>query len=647
MAITILSKNSNDKFFTIEDSSIFSSKSSKAVNQNAMFANAKRNHMEGFAAKHVQAALQNIARDSNDLVSGNKKDEFVLNETIYAKLREFYSLDNQSSDFKSSMEELQKLEVLVNSAKDHATNSTKTLDIFRSSAMQALLTSEDVKRDLHIASETLKKDLEYNHPNLWYRAASLFVEIVQNFCKFFYNIAVDIGNALRIVITTDLEKRQAALEIDYCASNNVKTIDELGSEQSTQLRLLQGVIAEFDANRVNQDTLVSKKEVDDYITNLIKGNEDLEKALGNKDNAVNLIVDAYTARDLNQESARNDLARKNHKPGYMKYTDYTQERYDEHKKLFEEDYNKIYPTKNEALSTTEMDPKVEARPRRLTSLLKEYQEAVGLKNNTQELAISTKGSMTCDELNIKKSNSVTGGKSPEFEESVVSFEGKAKSVINGHTSQNINTDIDKLANKLKGQATTHGTKNEDKNNKTPNTLVISTGDNLGFQVQPLSTDKKLSNLLKFITDNTNQVEEYKYGYIYHKEADLNGHGLVRLPRCILDAYKSHGGNWDVVQTVTQLENDIAKPENIVSKLSALMTDANKEYNGAKSFFSYGGYNTQSLQSDLKSALSDVNKLNNVLNYGSIETQVQKHDTSNLAFKLASENQVTIESDKSA
>ncbi|WP_440683488.1 hypothetical protein [Cysteiniphilum halobium] len=163
----------------------------------------------------------------------------------------------------------------------------------------------------------------------------------------------------------------------------------------------------------------------------------------------------------------------------------------------------------------------------------------------------------------------------------------------------------------------------------------------------VSKDKELSNLLKFITDNTNQVEEYKYGYIYHKEADLNGHGLVRLPRCILDAYKSHGGNWDVVQTVTQLENDIAKPENIVSKLSALMTDANKEYNGAKSFFSYGGYNTQSLQSDLKSALSDVNKLNNVLNYGSIETQVQKHDTSNLAFKLASENQVTIESDKSA
>ncbi|WHN64818.1 hypothetical protein [Cysteiniphilum sp. QT6929] len=632
MAIKILSKSSNDKFFTIEDSSIFSSKSSKAMNPNAVFADAKRNHMEGFAEKHLDSTLQSIANNDSNLVSGNKKDGFTLDDTVYAKLREFYSLENQTSDFKQSMDELRELDNVVKSAKKHAENSTKALDTFKSSVMQALLTSEDIeglKEDFHKAAEQLKEDLHYNNPKWYIQFKGWIGEKIVNVLKGLGNFGKWLFNKLGIFTTTDLEKRQAALEIDYCASKGVKTIDKLGVEESTQLRLLQEVVAEFDANRVNQDTLVSKKEVDDYITNLIKGDKDLEKALANKDNVVKLIVDAHRARDLNQESARDTLARKNHQPEYLKYANYVQERHAKHEKSFKEDYNKKFPEKNEVLSTTETDPEVKTRPRRLTSLLKEYQEAAGLKNNTQEPTIGTKESMNTDELNIKKTYSVKNGDMPEFEDKIQSFnERKANSVINGYTSQKNNI----LAQELTGKATTYNITNEDKNHEDRSNLFLSTGNNYKFEVPD---DTKLANLLKFITDNT--VGANGTFRTYFKEARLDNDTTVKLPRCVLMAY----GNQEVQPIVNQLKKDITNPKSIIEKLSTYMADNNTEYNAAK------GYNT-SLTSDLKNALLKVETLENVLKHGSIKEQGQKFDNSNLAiFQLASENQVTIESNKGA
>ena len=53
------------------------------------------------------------------------------------------------------------------------------------------------------------------------------------------------------------------------------------------------------------------------------------------------------------------------------------------------------------------------------------------------------------------------------------------------------------------------------------------------------------------------------------------------------------------------------------------------------------------ESDFMQALTDPGKFNNVLNHGSIEKPVNKDNSSNLTFKLASENQVTIESNNGA
>lgn len=350
MAIKISKKDQVGVNFTIEDSSRFFNTNSKGINPNAGagLGDSARNHIKGFTEKHVQAALENIAKEDQKLVSGNQQDGFTLDETVYKKLQEFYKLEDRDDNFAESMEALDKLNDVITAAKEHSENSSKALDTFKASVIQTLLTSENVegvKTGLDAAAEQLKQDLEYNNPKWYIQFKGWIGETLENIGKGFVNGMKWLFNKLGLFTTTDLEKRQAALEIDYHSFLEKQTNEPLDVTQQARLDLYKGIMVDFDGQRRNKDTLVTKGEVETYLTNRTENDEKLSDGIGDQNKLAKLIVNAYTARDLNQESARNALARKNHQPEYLQYATYVKDRHEKHENEFKAGYNQTFGKK--------------------------------------------------------------------------------------------------------------------------------------------------------------------------------------------------------------------------------------------------------------------------------------------------------------
>ncbi|WP_395947751.1 hypothetical protein [Caedibacter taeniospiralis] len=601
MAIKISKKGQLDVNFTIEDSSRFFNTNSKGINPNAVagLGDSARNHIKGFTEKHVQAALENIAQQDDSKVSGNQQDGFTLDETVYKKLQEFYKLEDRDDNFAESMEALDKLNDVITAAKEHSENSSKALDTFKASVIQTLLTSENVegvKTGLDAAAEKLKQDLEYNNPKWYIQFKGWIGETLENIGKGFVNGMKWLFNKLGLFTTTDLEKRQAALEIDYRASLGKQTSDSLDLAQQASLNLFKGIMAEFDGQRPNKDTLVSQNEVTTYLETLKENDTELSKAINAQANLADLIVDAYKARDLNQENARNALARANHKPEYLQYATYVKDRHEKHKNEFKGVYDEGFVKEKEADVTISSEEEVIRSPR-LTSLLKSYQEAVFGGSNINNLKAHFDLPKT--DTKVKKTKSL-------FNFSINDHEFEQLNPKN-QRSRSVG-DIDDLKKDLMGPLITHNIENLSQ-------LHISTGSDLEFKAQPLSADEKLINLLDFITRNTNKLPSQMYTYYQSGSVKVGSEDVqVTLPRYVLDAYdptsaKNYKGAYNLTTVVSNLKKDIENGDSAATTITNKITDSRN--------YQKNGYDT-ALTVDGKNGLTNANQLEKVLQYRAIE-----------------------------
>ncbi len=607
MAIKISKKDQVDVNFTIEDSSRFFNTNSKGINPNAVagLGDSARNHIKGFTEKHVQAALENIAQQDGSKVSWNQRDGFTLDETVYKKLQEFYKLEDRDGNFAASMEALDKLNDVITAAKEHSENSSKALDTFKASVIQTLLTSENVegvKTGLDAAAEKLKQDLEYNNPKWYIQFKGWIGETLENIGKGFVNGMKWLFNKLGLFTTTDLEKRQAALEIDYRASLGKQTSDLLETDQQALLNLFKGIMAEFDGQRPNKDTLVSQKEVTTYLETLKKDDIELSKAINAQANLADLIVDAYAARDLNQESARNALARTNHKPEYFQYATYVEDRHAKHKNQFQGKYDQTFG-KEEADDTLSSNEEVVTRPRSLTSLLESYQKAVFGGSNINNLKAEFDLPETGTKVEKTKSLFNVSIQDHKFEQ------------LNPKNQRSRSVgDIDDLKKDLMGPFTTHNIEN-------PSQLNIGTGSDLEFKAQPLSANAKLINLLDFITQNTNKVSSKMYTYYQSGSVKVGNKDVqVTLPRYVLDAYdptsaKNYKGSYNLTTVVENLKKDMETDSAAKIITDKIIASRTHQKNGYDNTLTSNGLN----------GLTNKESLNNILQYGAINKPQPKEN----------------------
>ncbi|WP_158106949.1 hypothetical protein [Caedibacter taeniospiralis] len=146
----------------------------------------------------------------------------------------------------------------------------------------------------------------------------------------------------------------------------------------------------------------------------------------------------------------------------------------------------------------------------------------------------------------------------------------------------------------------------------------------GFEVP---VGEKLTNLLKFISDNTNnRIGLFDYsGQVNVDESPMK----VNIPYCVLKAYETTEKNPQLV--VDGLKQDLAEENSyktITDKINAARQDLT------------GKVREKYLTEDFKAALSDETKFNNVLDHGDINSQQEKlldFDQSFQSFNIFNDN----------
>ncbi len=399
MAIKILLKGSNE-FFTINKSTTFFNKGSKAVDGNASYFETGRAHKRGVYSEDIEQALIELAKVEaikNETpgtfggikpgVSGgfkitgldkhvvrNENGDFILSPEYYHKLRLCYSLDTSNSEeTRASIEAITNLGDIVRSAKENSVDNEKALRDFNANVIKHFLqtdikNTEVLQAKIKQEAGVLQQALEFNSPSWSQRAGNHIKDGLDRVVTAIVNFFKDVFNKLGLFKTSALEKRQAALELELQAKlpGIYEDKDIVGQ--------LKSLMAEFDQSR-NVGVPVMVSDVYSFIEKDSSRYKSLIDSVG-LNNACVAITNAYLPKELDDKKARDQLARNNHKPNYSRAKDRTQGTKDEHRKNFDQNLAEYFTQRREKENPNQNhnseDLDTEVRDRRLTPYLNAY-----------------------------------------------------------------------------------------------------------------------------------------------------------------------------------------------------------------------------------------------------------------------------------
>ncbi|GGG01177.1 MULTISPECIES: hypothetical protein [Cysteiniphilum] len=635
MSFKIINSKDSSHYLTIQKSSAFRNTGSKVSENDKSYFGNKATHKNGFYPEDIEQALIELSKDrsiivldikgkpydKNPNVSRDGDGDFILSNDYYEKLKVFTRLesDNSSKDLAESMN---KLRMIISSAKENSADNKQALRNFNANVIKGFLQTNDMETlqaKVKVEVANLEASLKFNSPSWWDRTINTIEDGLDKAWKSVCNFFKRGYYFLSSMSTSDLQKRQAALELELKSR-------EITDEPTVQQ--LKDLMADFDNSRA-VGVNVSAATVEKFIENN-QEYKSLIRTISNqgKENSTALAIDgtvqkevdatlknissaiegAYKAKEFDDEKARNGLARENkfkanYKPGVAKNR--TQETIDAHKMNFSSDLEKYFDERREIENRSSIKNNDNVN---LDAKSVDHADQIKTRTNTTSTTLTT---------HLERYKDGVCGDSKNNENK---SESNSDNIINQEnlTIQNKDT----ISTNVKKSDPNENLQQREKSDSSAKLKEM-------VQKSKDMKNKKVDNLLKFITENTNPKDGSVY--TYRKEETIEG-TLVRLPRCILKAYEKCGGNDKVSDTVTQLKNDIANPMSIIEKLSTYMAGSNTEYNGTR------GYNTYSLNATLKQALSDGNKLSNALNYGSIEKPVEKKEDPHKSFYNAEKNQ---------
>ncbi|WP_440617578.1 hypothetical protein [Cysteiniphilum sp. 6C5] len=693
MSFKIINSKDSSHYLTIQKSSAFRNTGSKVSENDKSYFGNKATHKNGFYPEDIEQALIELSKDRSTIVldkEGKPYDEnpnvsrdgngdFILSNDYYDKLKVFTRLesDNSSKDLAESMD---KLGMIISSAKENSADNKQALRNFNANVIKGFLQTNDMETlqaKVKVEVANLEASLKFNSPSWWTRTGNTVRDFFDELGTAISNFFKYIGSKISSISTSNLQKRQAALELELKSR-------EITDEPTVQQ--LKNLMADFDKDRaVGVDVSAERvkkfiednQEYKDLIRTISNQGKENSTALASYgtvqkeidatlDNISSAIEGAYKAKELDDEKARNALARdnkfkSNYKPGVAKNR--TQKTIDAHKMNFSSDLEKYFDERREIenrssiknndnvnLDAKSVDHADQIKTRTnttsttLTTHLERYKDGVFSDSKNNENKSESNSDKIINQENLEKEISDKVSKLKVNVEKVIKRNKEESSNNTNHNtsdSQNKVNPLFKPSNKLGEQST----KTTSKRVEVKTGLELDSikevasnveeekpsNNNIGSTNQNINTNTKVANienqgnlklLLEFFKNNT--IKPSWSTYTYYKEGNVSigekQHIDVVLPRYVLDAYDSAQHNLQTI--VSGIAKDL-KENSGYNQIAQKITEArNKHHEG------YDKYVTEDFKMAIKSG-NDLGFYANVPEYikdpSNVEKALKKHE----------------------